>query len=130
MGSLVVQMVLSLSAVVLLMVGISYVVKRFGGIPAGAQNKIVNIDILGQKHLQPKCFLYAVRVSETVYVIGSSEQGVQLIGQLDDAGLHAALEKHEAENSGSQKIVLNAKNLLNRLMQTGTILPMVAGKRK
>ncbi len=129
MGPLAVQMLLSLSAVVLLMMGISYVVKRFAGIPTGAQGKVVNIDILGQKHLHPKRALHVVRVSETVYVIGSSEQGLQLIGELDDAGLQIVLERYDAERSGDPKLVLNAKNLLTRLAQMGTIFPMVPGKQ-
>ena len=129
MGLLAVQMILSLSAVVLLMMGISYVVKRYTGISTGAQGKVVNIDVLGQKYLHPKRALHVVRVSDTVYVIGSSEHGLHLIGQLDDAGLHEALERCDAERSGDPKVVLNAKNLLTRLAQMGAIFPMAPGKQ-
>lgn len=130
MGALAVQMVLSLFAIVMLMLGISYVVKRFAGIPGGAQNKVVNIEILGQKHLHPKRSLHVVRISETVYVIGSSEQGLQLIGQLDDPSLHIALEKHDADNSSDTKLVLNARNLVTRLTHMGTTFPLTRGKQQ
>jgi flagellar biogenesis protein FliO len=124
------QMLLSLSAVVLLMAGISYVIKRFTGISTGAQNRIVNIDVLGQKHLNPKRSIQVIRVSDTVFVIGSSEQGMQLIGQLDDESLHRTLEQYDAEHPQEQKIVLNAKSLLTRLTKMGTVFPMVLGKQK
>jgi flagellar biosynthetic protein FliO len=77
-----IKMILSLGAVLGLMFGLVYVLKRFvlpGGV--AAQQPVV-IEVLGRKALQPKKSVVVLKVAERVLVVGLSEQGMQILTEL------------------------------------------------
>jgi len=74
-----VKMMLSLAAVLGLMFGLVYVLKRFvlPGRPSGTAR--VDIEVLGQRSLGPKRSIVVVKVLQQVLVLGLSEQGMQVL---------------------------------------------------
>ncbi len=81
------KMLLSLGAVLALMFGLVYVLKRFvlpGGVPAGLS---VPIHVLGRKSLQPKKSVVVLKVADKILVVGISEQGMQMLTELADEDL-------------------------------------------
>jgi flagellar biosynthetic protein FliO len=77
-----VKMILSLGAVLGLMFGLVYVLKRFV-LPGGAAaHQPVTIEVLGRKALQPKKSVVVLKVAERVLVVGLSEQGMQILTEL------------------------------------------------
>ncbi len=87
---------LSLAAVLALMVGVVFVLKKYvyRGTPRGAQD--VEVEILGQRALHPKRSIIVVRVLGTVFVVGMSEQGMQTIGTIDNEESLASLADRRA----------------------------------
>ena len=81
---LMVKTLLSLAAVLGLMFGLLFALKRFvyRGRPAGAST--VEIEILGQRVLQPKRSVYVLKVMEKVIVVGMTEHGMQALAEVED----------------------------------------------
>jgi flagellar protein FliO/FliZ len=81
-----VKMMLSLAAVLGLMFGLVYLMKRFmlpGRSPGTTR---FEIDILGQRSLGPKRSIVVVKVLQQILVLGVTEQGMQVLAeQPDDA---------------------------------------------
>jgi len=84
---------LSLAAVLALMVGVVYVLKHYvyRGTQGGSQR--VPVEILGQRSLHPKRSILVVKVLDTVFVIGMSEQGMQTLGTIENEESLAALSQ-------------------------------------
>ena len=82
---------LSLAAVLGLMVGVVYLLKKYvyRGAPGGAND--VAVEILGQRALHPKRSIVVVKVLDTIFVVGMSEQGMQTLGTIDNEQSLAAL---------------------------------------
>ncbi len=93
---LLVKTLLSLAAVLGLMVGVVYVLKKYvyRGAPGGAQE--VPVEILGQRSLHPKRSIVVIKVLDTVFVVGMSEQGMQTIGTIENEESLAALEERRS----------------------------------
>lgn len=94
--------VLSLIAVLGLMIGVMYALKKFSHISSGNCPNIVDIEILSQKVLQPKRTLYVVKVLNKVLVISSTEHGIQPVGEIDDEAVVRTLEAKQ-ESARQQK---------------------------
>ena len=78
-----VKMILSLGAVLALMFGLVYVLKRF--VMPGAQRAAqqpVTIEVLGRKALQPKKSVVVLKIADRILVVGMSEQGMQTLTEL------------------------------------------------
>lgn len=92
---------LSLAAVLALMVGVVYVLKRYvyRGAQGGTQR--VPIEILGQRALHPKRSIVVVKVLDTVFVVGMSEQGMQTLGTIDSDEEQAARSPKPAADEPS-----------------------------
>jgi flagellar biosynthetic protein FliO len=74
----------SLAAVLGLMVGVVFLLKKFvygTGAPSAAQ---VDITVLGSRSLSPKKSISVVRVMGKVLVVGLSEQGMSLLTELEN----------------------------------------------
>lgn len=80
-----VKMLLSLGAVLALMFGLVYLLRRFVLIGGAAPGQAVAIEVLGRKALQPKRSVVVLNVAGRVLVVGMSEQGMQLLTELPDA---------------------------------------------
>ncbi len=74
-----VKMLLSLGAVLALMFGLMYVLKRYVMPGAQAPGQRLEIEVLGRKALQPKKSVVALKIADRVVVVGVSEQGMQTL---------------------------------------------------
>jgi flagellar biosynthetic protein FliO len=78
-----VKTLFSLVAVLGLMIGVVFLLKKFvygSGAPSSAQ---VEIKVIGSRSLSPKKSISVVRVMGKVLVVGLSEQGMSLLTELD-----------------------------------------------
>lgn len=124
MASLIGQMFLSLAAVLAVMALITYAVRRSIGIPSAGRHPAVSVDVLGQRALHPKRSVYVLRVGGSVLVVGSSENGLQMLTELTDPELLRNLEMQKASANEPDRIVLNARSLIARLTGTGNRQPV------
>lgn len=87
------KVVAALVGVLGLMVGVVFAMKKFlyGGTSEAAQ--VVPIEILSQKALQPKRTLYVVKVLNKLIVLGSTEQGLQRLSEIDDESVLESIEE-------------------------------------
>jgi len=83
------KMVLSLGAVLLLMYGLVYALKRFVLPGAAGAHEEVPIDIIGRRVLQPKKSVVVMRVAGRVLVVGMTEHGMQTLAELTEEELPA-----------------------------------------
>ena len=83
------KMVLSLGAVLLLMYGLVYVLKRFVLPGAAGAHQQVPIDIIGRRVLQPKKSVVVMKVAGKVLVVGMTEHGMQTLAELAEEDLPA-----------------------------------------
>jgi len=91
MEGILIRMVLSLSAVLALMVGLMYLVKRFVLPGTGPMRMPVQVEVLGKRSLQPKKSVVVVRVAGKVLVLGLSEHGMQTLTELTNDEVQASL---------------------------------------
>lgn len=108
MESVILQMVLSLSAVLVVMFAISAVVKKYVGISTGKRQHSVNIEILGQKFIQPKRAIYVVKISKKVFVMSSHEQGMHLLGELDDMDIQEEMAADAVPVSSMKQSIMDS----------------------
>jgi flagellar biogenesis protein FliO len=102
------QALLSLLAVLGLMVGILLLMKKYLGGGQSAHADLIDVDVVGYKVLQPKRSVYVVKVLNRAFVIGSSEDGLHPLGEIDGAEVDAALKLRataiqEAGRGGQRK---------------------------
>lgn len=83
------KMVLSLGAVLLLMYGLVYVLKRFVLPGAAGAHQQVPIDIIGRRVLQPKKSVVVMKVAGKVLVVGMTDHGMQTLAELAEEDLPA-----------------------------------------
>jgi flagellar protein FliO/FliZ len=83
------KMVLSLGAVLLLMYGLVYVLKRFFVPGAAGTQQEISIDIIGRRALQPKKSVVVMKVAGKVLVVGMTEHGMQTLAELTEEDLPA-----------------------------------------
>ncbi len=121
MESLIGQVIFSLSIVLIIMAVITFIVKRTLGIQPSMKRSLLKIEVLAHQPLQPKRSVYVVRIANSVLVLGSSEQGLQLFTELHDEELMESLNADIPSENGSGRIVLNAQNLISRLTGSGSI---------
>jgi flagellar biogenesis protein FliO len=87
-----VKTILSLIAVLGLMVMVVVVLKKVMQSGITRRSDVVDVEILGQRVLQPKRMIYVVKVLNKVLVLSSTEQGISSVGTIDDAATIRSLE--------------------------------------
>ncbi len=122
MESVILQMVLSLTAVLALMFAVSAVVKKYAGIPAAKNGSSVNIEILGQKFIQPKRAIYVVKIARKIFVMSSHEQGMHLLGELTESDLQSLTEDQLPHVSLKQSIMDSTKSFVTQFPTLSDIL--------
>lgn len=92
-----VKMILSLGAVLALMFGLVYVLKRF--VMPGGQlpGQGIGIEVLGRKALQPKKSVVVLKVADRVVVVGMSEQGMQTLTEFSADEIEASVDVRPAQ---------------------------------
>jgi flagellar biogenesis protein FliO len=107
-----VKTIFSLIAVLGLMVVVLIGIKKFTTMSSGGRSNLVDIEVLSQKVLQPKRMLYVVKVLNKVLVISSTEQGIQSVGEIDDAAVVQSLETRQEvarEQKGSSFVTFKQR---------------------
>lgn len=79
-----VKTLLSLVAVVGLMIGVVYLLRKYVYQGTGGISSLVAVEILGQRALHPKRSIVVLKVLHTVLVVGMSEQGMQTLATIED----------------------------------------------
>jgi flagellar biogenesis protein FliO len=102
------QALLSLLAVLGLMVGVLFLMKKYLGGGQSSHADLIDVDVVGYKVLQPKRAVYVVKVLNRAFVIGSSEDGLHSLGEIDGAEIDAVLKLRgttfeEAGQGGQRK---------------------------
>ncbi len=118
MTLLIFKSLLSLGIILLLILGLTMFFKKFFLRSKKDKNSLVDVDVIGIKHLQPKKSVYVLKVLNTISVVGISETGIQPIAQIKDVQvvneieakmaveqlastwLEKKIELHSSENKG------------------------------
>jgi flagellar protein FliO/FliZ len=88
-----VKTLLSLTAVLGLMVGTVFVLKRFVYRSGPNATSLVSIDVVGQASLHPKRSVVVLKVMNKLLVVGMSEQGMQTLSEITDDASIADIEQ-------------------------------------
>jgi flagellar biosynthetic protein FliO len=75
---------LSLFAVLGLMIAIAWAVKKYVLDGRMRGSNMVEIDLLGQRILQPKRSIFVVKVLNKILVVGTTEAGMNILTEIDD----------------------------------------------
>ena len=97
MGMELLKTFVALVAVLGLMGALMVAVKKYFRVGTGRGGEIVDIEVLSQKTLQPKRQLYVVKVLNKVLVLGSTENGIQALGEIDDDAVIRSVEERQEE---------------------------------
>ena len=82
----------SLVAVLGLMLGVVFLLKKFAIGGSFIAKDQVEVTLLGSKSLQQKKTIQVIRVMDRIFVLGLSEAGIEKIAEFDNAGDGARLE--------------------------------------
>jgi flagellar protein FliO/FliZ len=75
---------LSLAAVIALMIGVVFVMKKYVYGSQGSSSNTIEMKIVGTIMLQPKRSVSVLKVMNKVLIVGVTEQGIQALGEIDD----------------------------------------------
>jgi flagellar biosynthetic protein FliO len=81
---LLVKTLLSLFAVLGLMIAVAWAVKKYILDGRMRGSNMVEIDVLGQRMLQPKRSIFVVKVLNKILVVGTTETGMNTLSEIDD----------------------------------------------
>ena len=92
MDGLILRSVLSLGAILALMLGLAWIAKRYLHAGKGPRRQVVDVELLGQRSLQPRNAVYVLKVLNRVIVVGTSEHGMQPLAEINDPETLAGIE--------------------------------------
>ncbi len=100
---LVVKTLLSLGAVLALMIGVVFVMKKvmIGG--RASASSVVEMKVLGTMVLQPKRAVSVIKVMDKILIIGMGEEGMQVLGEVSDARSLKEIADKLAEQASDRK---------------------------
>jgi flagellar biogenesis protein FliO len=98
---IVVKTFLSLGAVIAVMIGVVFVMKKYVYGRSSASSSIVEMKVIGTLMVQPKRVVSVLKVMNKVLIIGVTEDGMQTLGEIDDEQSLARIEERLAEQPGS-----------------------------
>jgi flagellar biogenesis protein FliO len=81
---LLVKTILSLLAVLGLMIAIAWAVKKYVLEGRARGSDVVDIEVLGQRTLQPKRSIFVLKILNKILVVGASEEGMKILTEIDD----------------------------------------------
>jgi flagellar biogenesis protein FliO len=94
----VVKTLLSLTAVLALMLGVVFLMKKFVVSGRASSSAVVDMRVLGTLVLQPKRSVIVLKVMNKVLIVGVSEDGMHTLGEVcDEQSLNAIAEKLAAQ---------------------------------
>ncbi|MDL1893676.1 hypothetical protein FBQ87_12440 [Sphingobacteriales bacterium CHB3] len=96
---IVVKSLLSLGAVILLMIGVVFVMKKYVYGRQSSSSQIVEMKVIGTLMIQPKRSVSVIKVMDKILVIGLSEDGMQSLGEISDAKSLSRIDERLAGES-------------------------------
>lgn len=104
MGWVLLKSLASLAAVLGLMFGLVVVMKKYMyGFQAGSSS-LISVDVLGQKLIQPKRSVIVLKVLNKIMIVGMSEEGMLLLGEINDSDILHWIDAAMAEADGSTRV--------------------------
>lgn len=92
----------ALLLVLLLMVALAYAFRRWALGSHGQRANAVRIEVLGSTMLQPKVFIYVVRIEKKTFAVGITERGMEMLTELEyQAPSIEGTEGNEAQEEGT-----------------------------
>ena len=88
-----IKTLLSLAGVIGLMIALMLVLKKYVSPGKGGASAIVEVEILGQRSLQPKRSVFVLKVLNKVVVVGMTEHGMQALTEIEDPEALASVEE-------------------------------------
>jgi flagellar protein FliO/FliZ len=90
---IVAKTLLSLAAVIALMVGVVFVMKKYMlGTQAGS-SALIDMKVIGTMVLQPKRTVSVLKVMDKILIIGVTEDGMRTLGEINDVKSLAHIEE-------------------------------------
>ena len=131
MGSVIFQMVLSLSAVLLIILALSAVMKKYFGVTKASLKNGIAIEVLSQRAIQPKRSIMVIKVVNKVFVIASTEQGINVLGELNPEEIELQKELFEnSSNNLSPSIIDSTRKFVTQLPHFEEVLRFSAEQKK
>jgi flagellar protein FliO/FliZ len=87
MGWVLLKTLASLATVLGLMFGLVVVMKKYMFGFQAARSAVISVDVLGQRLLQPKRSVVVVKVLNKIMIVGMTEAGMTLLGEINDADI-------------------------------------------
>lgn len=106
---LILRTLLSLAAIIALMLGLAFVVRKYMRTGKGARRSIVDVDLLGHRSLQPRTAVYVLKVLNRVLVVGTSDHGMQTLSEITDPEVLASIEDSIVAGTASPRWFPGAK---------------------
>jgi len=87
MGWVLLKTLASLIAVLGLMFGLLIVMKKYMYGFQPTRSNLISVDVLGQRLIQPKRSVVVVKVLNKIMIVGMTEEGMILLGEINDADI-------------------------------------------
>jgi len=100
MGWVLLKTLASLVAVLGLMFGLVVVMKKYMYGFQAARSSLISVDVLGQRLVQPKRSVVVVKVLNKIMIVGMTEAGMTLLGEINDADILHWIDSTIAEADG------------------------------
>jgi len=113
MGWVLLKTLASLGAVLGLMFALVLFMKRYLYGYQASSSSLVNVDVLGQRVIQPKRSVVVVKVLNKIFILGMTEEGMATLGEIEDPDILHWLDANMAETEAA-KGGIGAGQLLQR----------------
>jgi flagellar biogenesis protein FliO len=100
---IVVKTLLSLAAVIALMVGVLFVMKKYMVGAQSASSALIDMKVIGTMALQPKRTVSVLKVMDKVLIIGVTEDGMRTLGEINDEKSLAQIDEQLAAQRAQPK---------------------------
>jgi flagellar biogenesis protein FliO len=90
---IVAKTLLSLAAVIALMVGVVFVMKKYLVGAQAASSALIDMKVIGTMVLQPKRTVSVLKVMDKILIIGVTEDGMRTLGEINDVKSLAHIEE-------------------------------------
>ncbi len=101
MGWVLLKTLASLAAVLGLMFGLVIVMKKYMYGFQATRSTLVSVDVLGQRLVQPKRSIVVVKVLNKIMIVGMAEEGMTMLGEINDADILHWVDTTMAEADSS-----------------------------
>jgi flagellar protein FliO/FliZ len=98
---LLVKTVLSLVGVLGLMIALMVLLKKYVYTAKAGSSAVVDVEVLGQRALQPKRSVVVLKVLNKVVIVGMTEHGMQVLTEIADDKTLAEIEALRASSRGA-----------------------------